>query len=150
MYLKRLFQHSKIAFFTIIVLIGCQAFFIRKQSEQFPFLIYGMYSQKVSPKSDYKGIRIYYNYQPLLRSQYTDLEWEMLNTPLRTYFFKGANGAWTNSFRQFGIQWKQESEFKEWYQEYADDILGNSEDRISAVIVTYDHQIQIIDSLVVW
>jgi hypothetical protein len=55
-FISRLYRGSKPLFYIVISFILFQLFFTYKGVECFPFIHYGMYSEKIKPKSEYQLI----------------------------------------------------------------------------------------------
>lgn len=65
MYLRRLYRHSKPAFWALLLFLTGQAFFTYKGVETFPFFLYGMYSEPLPEREEYSVVRVCINDQPV-------------------------------------------------------------------------------------
>lgn len=89
MYLKKLYRHSKIA--CIILVAGCivqLVIFYKQGAVATPFLNYGMYSEKISPREDYVVYKIYTDGKLLEGNDFSIQDWDKLYLPLYMYLSK--------------------------------------------------------------
>lgn len=82
LYLYRVFTHSKLLFtFFLLFVFGTLISAYRTQ-EQFPFLLYGMYSQKEFAQANYTTYRMEISGQPIIWSNLPDAQHELIQTTL--------------------------------------------------------------------
>lgn len=82
LYLYQVFIHSKFLFAVfLLALVGTIIAAYRTQ-EQFPILLYGMYSLKEYPQSSYTTYRIEISGQPIVLSSLPDAQHELIQTTL--------------------------------------------------------------------
>ena len=81
-FLFRLYRTDKKLFVLIVVYCLGVLFFALKQREEFPFLLYGMYSLKENPQESYITYQISVNSKPLIYSNFKDAQTELISSRL--------------------------------------------------------------------
>lgn len=81
-WLYKLWQTDKKLFVVVILFITGTGWFALRQHEEFPFLLYGMYSLKEEPKETYTSYSIRIDGKEVRYTATWDLEKEMITSPL--------------------------------------------------------------------
>lgn len=95
-YLYQLYKNFKGLFVVVVVWAIGTLWFVLKSHEEFPFLLFGMYSLKEEPQAEYISYTVYINGQEMIANQLPDARRELLlnslahyeNTSLRSLYFK--------------------------------------------------------------
>jgi hypothetical protein len=82
MYLVKLYKHSKILFTIITLYIAGVLYYAAHQREEFPFLLYGMYSLKETGQNEYVTYQVKVNGVELDYHSLPDAERELITSPL--------------------------------------------------------------------
>lgn len=81
-WLYRLWQTDRKLFAVIVLYLTGIAWFALRQQEEFPFLLYGMYSLKEESKETYTTYAIHIDGKEVRYTDMWDLEKEMITAPL--------------------------------------------------------------------
>jgi hypothetical protein len=117
-YLGRLYRADKkvfalVSFFivgTIYCLFNCSTFLFSNRCEEFPFLLYGMYSLREEPQETYTAYSLVIDGKEVNYSKLKDSQRELILSPLSHL----STSIDSNEFRQF----------KEWLFRYSVDMRG--------------------------
>lgn len=125
MFLSRLFKESKILALFLVAGIFGQLFFILNCQEQFPFLLYGMYSQPLSKDSLIETPVILIDGTPT--NHFSDLKQEMLLSPMKAQG-SGKSSAWVAFYHEklgfTSAEQMPETQFQEWYSQHLNRLSG--------------------------
>lgn len=83
-YLVRIFNDKKVLFF-VVPFLFFQSFFQLKGIQNFPFFLYGMYSEKVELKKRYTHYQVYVNDQILSNDFFYAYNYQTIRAPLAHY-----------------------------------------------------------------
>ena len=85
LYLVKLFKHDKLLFGIVALYLLGILYGVARSREQFPFLLYGMYSLKEEPKASYTTYDIQIAGQQVDYDHLWDSQGEMIKAPLLHY-----------------------------------------------------------------
>jgi len=124
MYLVKLYKHSKILFTIITLYIAGVLYYAAHQREEFPFLLYGMYSLKEVGQPQYVTYAIKVNGEELDYQILPDAKRELITSPV--YQVAGSDST------------SDVQKIKAWLSKYlADRKQYKSEIEISRVVCSY-------------
>ena len=81
-YLFKLYKDFKLLFAAVVLWLAGTGWFALHSHEEFPFLLYGMYSLKEKPKEYYSHVLIDVNDEPFLHTWRNDAQNELLVSPV--------------------------------------------------------------------
>lgn len=139
LYLYQVFIHSKFLFAVfLLALVGTIIAAYRTQ-EQFPILLYGMYSLKEYPQSSYTTYRIEISGQPIVLSSLPDAQHELIQTTLGHAIDLKKSNLISET------EWKK---FLKWLFTYSADMRVIDENKLAIYEVTchYVNGIPVVDS----
>ncbi len=126
-YLGRVFKADKVLFAVIMPLVLLTLFNAVRRSEQFPGLLYGMYSQKESALPDYTTYELYIAGQRVDYLKLWDINKELINTPLSEMAEAHEQGKISNE------QWVK---FQQWLFSYCADMRFVTDNTLKIYKVT--------------
>lgn len=112
-YLARLYSEFRVLFVVVLLLVTGTAYHALKSSEEFPFLLYGMYSLPEKPKTDFIAYSIILEGKEVLYASLWDAQRELIQSPLSHLAPEIAVGTLSSA---------TEDQFKAWLFRYASDM----------------------------
>lgn len=82
MYLFHLFKEFKLLFVVVLVMIMGTLWFALKSHEEFPFMLFGMYSLREEPQQEYIAYSIIVNGKEMVYQNLPDAQRELVATSL--------------------------------------------------------------------
>ncbi len=113
LYLFRLFSYSKTAFVLLILFAGITLYQSLKSREEFPFLLYGMYSLPEKKKDLHTTYEIVIDGKQVIYSDLWDTQRELIQSPLYAYASLITEGKLTE---------QQLRQYKSWMYRYCADM----------------------------
>lgn len=132
-FLYRLFKADKLLFAIGVIFILSTCYCAIRRTEQFPFLLYGMYSVKVPPEPAYYAYSITIGGQEIKYAKLRDAQRELISTTLENTLELIDSGK---------ISKEDEIKFKNWLMDYCIDrrMTGENMMDIYRLTCTYDNQ----------
>ena len=84
-YLFQLYQHFKALFVAVLILFTGTAWFALHSREEFPFMLYGMYSLKETAPQQYISYSIFIHGREIIYSNYPDTGRELITSTVQHY-----------------------------------------------------------------
>ncbi len=81
-FLFRLYRDFKFMFFVVLIWAVCTLWFALKSHEEFPFLLFGMYSLKEEEQQEYIAYSVVVDKQEVIYGDLGDTRRELVNTTL--------------------------------------------------------------------
>jgi hypothetical protein len=147
MYLKTLFQQSKLWFAVVVIFIICQLFINFKHGMVFsPFYHYGMYSEVMKPQQQYHVFGVIVDGEELKAKDFTPQQWDKIIQPVVYY---SRHQQWNRDMfaqvhRLVGINDSAKyfnrltkNDFNFWYRQYLSQIVGRDITSFSIQLKTY-------------
>lgn len=131
LYLFRLFAYSKTAFLCLMLYIAATLYHALKSREDFPFLLYGMYSLPEKKKDLHTVYEIVIDGKQVIYSDLWDTQRELIQSPLYAYALLLENGQ---------LAEEQMRQFKSWLYRYCTDMrmTDNNVMQVYQLVCTYN------------
>lgn len=97
-YLFRLYREFKLLFIVVLIFILGTTYFALKSHEEFPFLLFGMYSLKEKDQGEYIAYSVVVDGKELIYANMRDAEVELVETSLSNAFSLKSNPVATPAF----------------------------------------------------
>jgi hypothetical protein len=130
-FLFRLFRKDKILFALIALYMTGILYYSLRQREEFPFLLYGMYSLKEEPKETYTTYSVEVSEQEIKYGKLRDAQRELITSTLENGMPLIAASKLSSS---------DEAKFKEWLMKYCLDmrLAGDNRMNVYKLSCNYD------------
>jgi hypothetical protein len=148
MYLEKLYQHNKLLFIIIVLFALAQLINNMRQDIAIsPVYSYGMYSEQIRPLHFYTVPEIFADGKQLQAKDFSPQQWDNITFPVTEFY---TQQQWNLS------QWQQdihrllpftdsskfvnhitEQEFKRWYHQHVQSLLGRNINSVSIVFTRY-------------
>lgn len=115
-YLFRLYNEFKLLFAVVVILILGTTYFALKSREEFPFLLFGMYSLKEESQDEYIAYSIVVDGKELICGNMRDAEVELVETTLSNTVSLNANPHATTAFGNWLKRYTAEGKAMEIYK----------------------------------
>ncbi|MBK8659043.1 MAG: hypothetical protein IPN22_09280 [Bacteroidetes bacterium] len=120
-YLAKLYADFRLLFLLVIILIAGTVFQALKSREEFPLLLYGMYSLPEKPKSDYVAYSIVLEGKEVVYASLWDAQRELIQSPL---------SHWVPLLESQSLSATDAEKYKAWLFRYASDMRMTEEYRM--------------------
>lgn len=121
-YLAKLYRADKGLFAVVLVLILGTLYGVRYSREEFPFLLYGMYSLKEEPQQSYTTYRFVVDSMELPYTDFLDPKKELIAEPLKSGAIQYQEGKFTESkmveltdwlYRLYYTPWESDKHYRQ-------------------------------------
>ncbi len=126
-YLAKLYADFRSLFVLVILLIAGTVFQALKSREEFPFLLYGMYSLPENPKSDYVAYSIVLEGKEVVYASLWDAQRELIQSPL---------SHWVPLLDSPSLSAINAENYKAWLLRYASDMRMTEENKMEVYQLT--------------
>lgn len=130
-FLFRLYQKDKLLFGVIVIYMAGILYHVRWQREEFPFLLYGMYSLKEGPKDTYTTYSINVDGQEIKYAKLRDSQRELITSSIENAVLLLRSGK---------LDTTTQNKFKLWLMKYCLDMrmAGDSKMDVYKLSCNYD------------
>jgi hypothetical protein len=129
-FLYRLFRADKFLFIAVLFYGAGIAYYALKQREEFPFLLYGMYSLKEKPQAVYTTYTLEGGGQEIKYAKLRDARRELISSTLSNSLPLIDSGV---------IDQQKANQYKQWLMNYCFDVRMTGENVMSVYRLTCDY-----------